>query len=47
MLVLPAIDLKEGKCVRLYQGEMGTARRGSIGWSQAIHWRDQRQQHGL
>lgn len=26
MLVLPAIDLKGGKCVRLYQGEMGTAR---------------------
>lgn len=26
MLVLPAIDLKEGKCVRLYQGEMGTAK---------------------
>ncbi len=26
MLVLPAIDLKGGKCVRLYQGEMGTAK---------------------
>lgn len=26
MLVLPAIDLKEGKCVRLYQGEMDTAK---------------------
>ena len=26
MLVLPAIDLKEGKCVRLYQGEMQTAK---------------------
>jgi phosphoribosylformimino-5-aminoimidazole carboxamide ribotide isomerase len=26
MLVLPAIDLKEGKCVRLYQGEMETAK---------------------
>ncbi len=26
MLVLPAIDLKEGKCVRLYQGEMATAK---------------------
>jgi phosphoribosylformimino-5-aminoimidazole carboxamide ribotide isomerase len=26
MLVLPAVDLKDGKCVRLYQGEMGTAR---------------------
>ena len=26
MLVLPAIDLKGGKCVRLLQGEMGTAK---------------------
>jgi phosphoribosylformimino-5-aminoimidazole carboxamide ribotide isomerase len=26
MLVLPAIDLKSGKCVRLYQGEMNTAK---------------------
>lgn len=26
MLVLPAIDLKDGKCVRLYQGDMGTAK---------------------
>jgi len=26
MLVLPAIDLKGGKCVRLFQGEMGTAK---------------------
>ena len=26
MLVLPAIDLKEGKCVRLYQGEMDSAK---------------------
>lgn len=26
MLVLPAIDLKGGKCVRLYQGEMATAK---------------------
>ena len=26
MLILPAIDLKGGKCVRLYQGEMGTAK---------------------
>lgn len=26
MLVLPAIDLKGGKCVRLYQGEMDTAK---------------------
>lgn len=26
MLVLPAIDLKAGKCVRLYQGEMETAK---------------------
>ncbi|UCF30886.1 MAG: 1-(5-phosphoribosyl)-5-[(5-phosphoribosylamino)methylideneamino]imidazole-4-carboxamide isomerase [bacterium] len=26
MLILPAIDLKEGKCVRLYQGEMDTAK---------------------
>lgn len=26
MLILPAIDLKQGKCVRLYKGEMGTAK---------------------
>ncbi|UCG39608.1 MAG: 1-(5-phosphoribosyl)-5-[(5-phosphoribosylamino)methylideneamino]imidazole-4-carboxamide isomerase [bacterium] len=26
MLVMPAIDLKGGKCVRLYQGDMGTAK---------------------
>jgi len=26
MLVLPAIDLKDGKCVRLYQGDMDTAK---------------------
>jgi len=26
MLVLPAIDLKDGKCVRLYQGDMNTAK---------------------
>ncbi|MDF1535888.1 MAG: 1-(5-phosphoribosyl)-5-[(5-phosphoribosylamino)methylideneamino]imidazole-4-carboxamide isomerase [bacterium] len=26
MLILPAIDLKGGKCVRLYQGDMGTAK---------------------
>lgn len=26
MLVLPAIDLKGGKCVRLYQGDMSTAK---------------------
>jgi phosphoribosylformimino-5-aminoimidazole carboxamide ribotide isomerase len=25
MLILPAIDLKEGKCVRLFQGEMDSA----------------------
>ncbi len=26
MLILPAVDLKGGKCVRLYQGEMRTAK---------------------
>ena len=26
MLILPAIDLKSGKCVRLYQGEMESAK---------------------
>jgi phosphoribosylformimino-5-aminoimidazole carboxamide ribotide isomerase len=26
MLVIPAIDLKDGKCVRLYQGEMDSAK---------------------
>ena len=25
MLILPAIDIKDGECVRLYQGEMSTA----------------------
>ena len=25
MLIIPAIDLKEGKCVRLYQGDMNKA----------------------
>jgi phosphoribosylformimino-5-aminoimidazole carboxamide ribotide isomerase len=25
MIVLPAIDLKDGKCVRLYKGDFGTA----------------------
>jgi len=25
MILLPAIDLKEGQCVRLLRGDMGTA----------------------
>ena len=30
MLIIPAIDLKDGRCVRLKQGDMSTATAGSI-----------------
>ena len=39
MLVLPAIDLKGGKCVRLYQGDMATAKIYSESPVEtALHW---------
>jgi phosphoribosylformimino-5-aminoimidazole carboxamide ribotide isomerase len=39
MLVLPAIDLKGGKCVRLYQGDMTTAKVYSESPEEmALHW---------
>jgi len=39
MLILPAIDLKGGKCVRLYQGEMATAKVYSDSPEEmALHW---------
>jgi len=39
MLVLPAIDLKDGKCVRLYRGDMGTAKVYSDSPSEvALRW---------
>lgn len=39
MLVLPAIDLKGGKCVRLYQGDMATAKVYSESPEEmALHW---------
>lgn len=39
MLILPAIDLKGGKCVRLYQGDMETAKVYSESPEEmALHW---------
>ena len=42
MLVLPAIDLKDGRCVRLFQGDMN---RETIYFEDPLqaarHWRDE------
>ncbi|NOY87687.1 MAG: 1-(5-phosphoribosyl)-5-[(5-phosphoribosylamino)methylideneamino]imidazole-4-carboxamide isomerase [Deltaproteobacteria bacterium] len=42
MLILPAIDLKGGKCVRLYKGEMDTAKIYSeLPEEMALKWQSQ------
>ncbi|HLS86535.1 MAG TPA: 1-(5-phosphoribosyl)-5-[(5-phosphoribosylamino)methylideneamino]imidazole-4-carboxamide isomerase [Burkholderiales bacterium] len=42
MLIIPAIDLKDGRCVRLKQGDMSTATIFSEDpVAMARHWRDQ------
>ena len=42
MLVIPAIDLKDGHCVRLQQGDMQSATVFSEDpGAMAVHWRDQ------
>jgi phosphoribosylformimino-5-aminoimidazole carboxamide ribotide isomerase len=39
MLIIPAIDLKDGRCVRLEQGDMATATVFSDDpWKTAAHW---------
>ncbi len=32
MIILPAIDIKDGQCVRLYKGDYGTAERVAESW---------------
>ena len=42
MLIIPAIDLKEGKCVRLYQGDMNKATVYSDDpVATALHWQSE------
>ena len=41
MLVIPAIDLKDGKCVRLKQGEMDDATEYDAPAEAAARWVDQ------